>query len=411
MEPSESLPALKALSELLQDSAEGIPSEMCWLSLEQFEGEVQEMCQGLHAQCLDFLYDEELQKLVDPILESYQLTYAAIDALKDAWAEGEPWHEHWEQAQSRLKAALGGYPTLADWYERQPKLSPSPYIHELLRVGRACLAELLPWEAFSLRLEHYIGVLEQFCQRYQEEEIGAGSWGLSPRQREQLEQCVESLWPVIEQLEQLDPEFMEPALEQLGNKTEQLFQWQQQVQLDFEQPLRGELSCPRCANPNPRTQRICSACGARLPQSLDETSQTSTVDLHSEGGNRGLPQRLAELVDAIEQLESGQLGLAECLQHVVQARSNAERVGKQLSQLKPAEEALVQQGQQLLRDTHQQYLGVLDRLMEALESDDRASLPGLSEELKSCAEGPRRLQELSMQAREVPLESGGAPVA
>ena len=160
-----SLPAYGALLEQLQQWGEQSPCDEQWLALDEFELEVQEMCQALHAQCLDFLYDEELRNLIDPILVAYQLTYAAIDAMREAWFEGEPWQEHWEKARAQLTSALEGYPQLASWYERQPRLSPSPYIHELLRVGRACLAEMLPWEAFSLRLEHYVQVLEQFCQR------------------------------------------------------------------------------------------------------------------------------------------------------------------------------------------------------------------------------------------------------
>ncbi len=404
-----SLPAYGALLEQLQQWGEQSPCDEQWLALDEFELEVQEMCQALHAQCLDFLYDEELRNLIDPILVAYQLTYAAIDAMREAWFEGEPWQEHWEKARAQLTSALEGYPQLASWYERQPRLSPSPYIHELLRVGRACLAEMLPWEAFSLRLEHYVQVLEQFCQRYQDEEVQLQSWGLSPAQRGQLEAQLEELWVVLEQLEALQPETVEQHLQQLAQLTEQLFEWQRGVQLDFEQPLRGDFACPRCGHSNPRTQRMCSRCGTRLPQSFEDNA--STLDLHSEGLQPGLPERIAELVEAIEQVQRGQLEPRGCWDLVQSAQARAQRVGQQLGQLKPADDPLLQQAQELLHQSQAEFTRVLERLSQALENDDRAALPALCDELIRCGLAPQELGQLSRQMQEQQTDCEGTPVA
>lgn len=409
MEILASLPAYGALVEQLQQWGGESPDDEQWLALEEFELEVQEMCQALHAQCLDFLYDEELRHLIDPILVAYQLTYAAIDAIREAWSEGEPWEEHWEKARDNLAQALGGYPELAGWYERQPRLSPSPYVHELLRVGRACLAELLPWEAFSLRLEHYLQVLEQFCQRYHEEEVQLQTWGLNPGQRAQLEERVEGLWAVLEQLEPLQPETLEKNLQQLAQLTEQLFAWQHGVQLDFEQPLRGDFCCPRCAHSNPRTQRMCARCGARLPQTYEDNA--STLDLHSEGSQPGLPERIAELIEAIEGLQRGQLEPQSCWELVQSARARAQRVGQQLGQLKPTDDPLLQQAQELLHQSQAEFTRVLERLSQALESDDRAALPALCDELTRCGLAPQELGQLSQQLQEQQADSEGEPVA
>jgi uncharacterized Zn finger protein (UPF0148 family) len=399
MDDLRSLPSFGSLSQSLTDQGDEVLHD-----LDQFELDVQEMCQALHAQVLDFLYDEELRDLVSPILENYELTYAALDSLRDALHQGQPWKPAWEEAQLRLSLALQDYPALTDWHERQTKVSASPYIHELVRVGRACLEEKLPWESFAFRLDEYRKVLEEFCARYQQEELEAGVWGLHQEQREDLELLVEQLFACVAELggEDPEPDDFSFALEQLLEQGNRLLHWQNSVTLDFEQPMRGDLSCPRCGQSNTKTSRVCDRCGARLPQDISQT-MSSRVDFHSDKAAATLPNRVAELVDSIERFLNGDLSASTLLGQVAEARQKAEQVAQQLRRLpelpeqapEPARQ-LLGDGRQLMSETQAAYLEALNNLQEAVECDESMLLP-VQEKLVDCASAYQQLEEISQR--------------
>lgn len=369
-------------------------------AIEDLELQVQDLCQAFHGQCLDYLYEDEVQRLASPVLESFQRAYAALDEVKasldeDGWAE-----DSWEELLGHLTAALQGYPALAEWHQAQPKLSPSPFVHDLVRVGRACLEEKLPWSSFDLRMEAYRAVLDDFWQQYQTQELEGQKWELSSEQRKALEGWLDALGQHLEELGdgELGGDELRRSLEDLLGVSLQLWNWQQDLVLQFQQPLRGTLPCPRCLHENTRTARVCGRCGARLPQNLGMESQERWA---LSAGEQELPEKVARLVTALDQLVAGQRGEDEVLGCLEQTIQESQKVEQWLRQNPaptggPGLELLIS-GRQLLQETQGKFSQTLEDLQDAIQGARWARIPSLREELITGSQAFRQLHDLSAQ--------------
>lgn len=377
--------------------------------LENFEAEVQERSQGFHEQCLDRLHEDGLAELAGPVFEHYVLVFSAIDRLREGLSEGGD-EDDLKQSMLQVTGLLAQIeeagPALRQWYEAQPKLSQSPLLDELLRVGAACLQEKLPWEAFLFRLEFFQEVYLNFRESYFEEEQNLGLWGLSREEREQLEQTLNLMQDSLAALQfHVDQDLSENVgamLEELKSVSEGLWSVQECAQRRFEQPFHGITSCPRCSHDNPRSQRHCLSCGAILPRDPSQSIQ-GDMDIHSDRPRRGVPEKLAELSASLQGVIQGTTAANSFQDQVTLLLRQCEQVGQKLKLLKH-EEALCQ-SRELVAQTQAKFVKTLGEMLQLAEQGRWSEIDPHIEELVGTGAWAAQLEE---NARDLRLQLQGA---
>lgn len=371
--------------------------------LEHFEAEVQERSQGFHEQCLDRLHEEGLAELAGPVFEHYVLVFEAIDRLRDGLSDGgdeETLKQSMQQITGRLSQIEEATPGLRDWYEAQPKLSKSPYLDELLRVGSACLQEKLPWDALQLRLEFFQEVYLNFRETYFEEEQSLGLWGLTVQEREQLEQAFDLMQDSLAGLQlHLDQDLtgeVGALLEELKSVSEGLWSVQESAQMRFEQPFHGITCCPRCSHDNPRSQRHCLSCGAILPRDPSQSTR-GDMDIHSERPQRGVPEKLAELNSLLQGVLQGTTSAAHFLEQVRGLLRQCEQVGQKLKLLQH-EEAL-SQSRDLVAQTQAKFVTALGAMLQLAEQGRWSEIDPYIEELVETGAWAAQLEDNARDLR------------
>ncbi|MBI3925205.1 MAG: hypothetical protein HY319_06665 [Armatimonadetes bacterium] len=304
-------------------------AEAVLYALEQFHDEIADMHDVFHRERCFRLHDEAILEPAAAVYEAYQALYEFVDCIRDGLETGaSDLPELVAEMAVGLETIFELYARLRDHDERSPRHSEAPYVHELLRVGYACLDRKLPWEALRDRLEAFGQLHEGFCSA-----LALDQWRLTAAQTETAGELLEAQTGALRELEAFfehrDPGAVGPALEAIQASTGGM--------LALHQAPEGPslVCCPRCGRDTPRAERYCSCCSAILPSEPGRSLQPWVdVRLEDHGivATRGeLPEHLQSLLGAGEAFVAG-VASAEALGALVDGmRSRASAVRRHLA--------------------------------------------------------------------------------
>lgn len=329
---------LPAYNQLMQDAEKFLQGHLPPETLEASLQAAEDTLDALYIQFFDGLRFQEdhpvLDEVLDPIFRAFDRLAAQREPLREALAGGQSEqarqllasgsqavqevHQHF----ARLREALG---------QRQP-VSVVPAVDELARVVEAFTRGALPEEPLAERLA-------QFAEYHQR--LVAGLAGLQPDPAESqvldpvelteaLERQAEGVQLMQEAFSVQDPELLEEGLAVVLEATASLVTLQQRLEGAHQEKTRP---CVRCGAANALTSRYCTGCQAQLPD-MGPPPQAGpgivTSDL--DPGQAGLPENLAILAEAVEQVRDGRLEPGEFRKTLDWLLFTVEKSRKQLAE-------------------------------------------------------------------------------
>lgn len=224
-----------------------------------------------------------------------------------------------ERARVQIQRLLENFRVLAEDVKSRPQLSPSSFVHEILRCGRLFLSERLPAQLF---LEKVVGLhahLKRFLTQLESTVPDPREANAFVDSRDKLNESVEVILHSVEDLElelakpseEISLEFIEGCLESLSQETDLVFGVAQKLHQSVQQEVK--VSCFRCGSENVVGARSCHQCRALLPASAESATPSSTIDLRlvdggaQQAGNGDLPETYRKLVDLLEGVVEGRV--------------------------------------------------------------------------------------------------------
>jgi hypothetical protein len=225
-----------------------------------------------------------------------------------------------------------------------PRLSESPLVAELIRVGQLVAEQKIPVEAFAERLA-------VFCDLHEQMRLTLSVMPAAPRERNVLREEQQALDNAFSEHDQGVTElqlfvetgergYLDRGLELLESAAHGLNRVR--LRLTGAIATAEALPCPHCGALNPRALKICGACQARLPDVADEVLEAALGGLSPA---EQMPSNLKRLGDAVQQTLAGQMSRRQFAEHVAWFRGLQQRAQQQLDNLRapapgtPAEQA------------------------------------------------------------------------
>ncbi len=362
-------------------------------ALTDFEVEIDAMYQEFHRERCFRLDDPTLHEEAGEVYEVYRLLYEGLDQLHFAL------ERELDRSALRAVALIGELvEQIVELYarirDRSPQPSEAPYVDELLRVARACLAGQLGQDALQLRLEAFIPLFQAFVQ-----DVESGALSLSPAQHEATCQAIQLLENGLLGLESyLHGEESDPPLEDIRRGSELL------LGLQAERAAAPEaLDCPRCGAGNSRGWKACQSCGALLPRD-PSWGPGPGASLHHDEPTRPL----AHLQELVQSTAAGTIGSEKLLSLLEEMRSRSLVAGRQLQSLgqvpqglEPELEACLLEARAVLEDGQARFAELLESMLSCASSGDYAGLEPLYEELTDVCRSLERVADLNATARQV----------
>jgi hypothetical protein len=366
------------------------------------ETELDDMSITFHSQTLFREDDEAISEPIAQTYAHYHSLFAAVNAFREAFLAEASTDPSLDEAARHLNEIFRLYAVLREHAEKQPAESESVHLAELLRVARAVQAEKLPWDAFAARLDAYYASYFAFVDAFELQDEEGGTWGLTPEQREVTIACLQRIHAALAELAE---ELAEEPLESLKLATAELLALHGQVRAELEKPVQP-FCCPRCGAENSRRDKICTACGAKLPRSVEDHS--GSLDLHSEQPARTVPVHLQQLQEELSEFLAGSRTQADFESTLVSLLDAAERVEARLQSLPPVPDGApqdmaqdLQQARKLLQQGQNAFVQRLDAMLEHCREGRFDLLRPEYEALLAAAESLMQLQEVAarLQAR------------
>lgn len=195
-----------------------------------------------------------------------------------------------------------------------------PAANIFINTARKALAGKLPKEAVPPALAAYVGhVAENWGAIEKELEKPIDSATIQDELPNTME-LVDAHEDIMERLQEAyDAGFEAEAVEEgITDLIEVVELFKTSAQVFIEAASReGQRVCVSCGRGNPRTNRVCEACGAAMPNIVDDEQSDSTFELSEHGGLEDDPNRmvmttnLARLFKACEDVEAGEIDAAE----------------------------------------------------------------------------------------------------
>lgn len=243
----------------------------------------------------------EIMEQLSSEVENHQKHSDHINALGEALFEMETGDE-----ELRLSMLEG------------PSVMPAANI--FINTARRAMDGKLPVEAVAMALEAYTAHVTQnweAIERQLERPIDSASVQDELPNTMELVDAHEELVDRMEQIivDGFDHDAFEEAIKDLIEVVE-LFKGSAQVFIDAAGRV-GQLVCVACGRGQPRTNRVCEACGASLPKIVDDEQSESTFELSEHGGLEDDPNRMmmttniARIFKACEDVLEGNIDAAE----------------------------------------------------------------------------------------------------
>ncbi len=231
-----------------------------------------------------------------------------------------------QECNAAVNQLFRSFATLRQSLQRTEKYSQSPYVHELIRVGKACLNGTLSVELFHERFEAFCLFHDQFIESLQEflprmQESGAHQ-PLVPAMEEQNA----SLDEIANYFLDGDEVQLGAALERLQSSTTALLAIQESL-LVVEAPPVTQV-CLRCGTENGKGDRFCSSCQGRLIDS-QEPLQSRALD------EQILPPNLHKVMTAAESFRARDIDRADFLEVIQWYDGLASKAHQQMRDLTP----------------------------------------------------------------------------
>lgn len=328
---------LPAYNQLMQDAERFLQGHLPPEALEVSLQAAEDTLDALYIQFFDGLRFQEdhpvLEEVLDPIFQAFARLAAQREPLREALAGGEAERarellaggsqavQEVHRQFARLREALG---------QREP-VSVVPAVDELARVVEAFTRGALPEEPLAERLT-------QFADYHQRLVAGLASLQPDPAESqvldpaelaEALERQAEGVQLMQEAFSMQDPELLEEGLAVVLEGTAGLVNLQQRLEGAHQEKTRP---CLRCGAANALASRYCTGCQAQLPDmGPPPQSGPGIVTSDLDPGQAGLPENLAILAEAVDQVRDGRLERGEFQKTVDWLLGNVEKSRQQLA--------------------------------------------------------------------------------
>lgn len=271
----------------------------------------------------------------------------------------------------------------------EEKYSDAPFIHEVVRVGKAYVSGKLAAELFLERFNAFCEFHDQFIEGLQPMLAEVAG---DPRHQELLDALEEQnliLDEVAGFVQAGDKPQVDAALGRLCNSSAVLLELQQEFQKEQEQT--PGLLCFRCGHANEAGESKCSNCQARLigVQTLGENSSYNDTSL---------PANLRKLTAAAEGFRDGALDQEAFLEVLNWYDDLTEQGLQQMSQLAPPPEEADDMPEEQL-DAYDEAVEAMQQSLDDLRSgvlrlraySDKKDPVDLEVGLESCLGGHKRM--------------------
>ncbi len=354
--------------------------------LQQLERELNALSESFRVELayLDWTPVEQLH--VPDVLDSLQRIQRYLVLLRTSFQQSAlPDLQRWTgQARVQIQRLLENFGILAEDVKSRAQLSPSSFVHEILRCGRLFLAERLSAQLFLdkvVGLQTHLKLVLTQLESTVPDPREASAFVAS---RDKLNESVEVILHTIEDLElelakstdEISRDFVEGCLESLLQETDLVFGVAQTLHESMNQ--EAKVSCFRCGSENVVGARSCHQCRALLPASTESTAPSSTIDLRlvdggaQQAGNGDLPETYRKLVDMLEGVVEGRVK-ADTLKPAFDAvRNNLNVVDRLMDRLTTVPDFKTEDEEALYWEFRETLEEGIERTRESLDAAERS---------------------------------------
>ena len=256
----------------------------------------------------------ELDKITRVVMAMLALLQEQFARLNLALEEGRHYDAAiaLQESNAAVNQIFWAFGELKRRAAEEERHSESPYVNELLRVGKAYLAGTLPIEPFQERFEAFFLYHNNFVSGFRQmpPQLHPVVQEQRPRLQAALDQQTEGLEALQTFFEMGNRKVIEPSLILIREATEALIEMQKLFQQAPSAPVSKV--CPTCAAENPADARVCQSCTGRFPEIIPESSEPSLALQYQEGaGSRGMSANMQKLLDAAKKISKKEISLEE----------------------------------------------------------------------------------------------------
>ncbi|MHB2016734.1 MAG: hypothetical protein ACYCW6_07280 [Candidatus Xenobia bacterium] len=295
-----------------------------------------------------------------------------------------------DAARAAMTQLLDSFDRLAEAEQNLPQLSTSPYMHHVLRVGRAVVDGTLPPEVFR-------EILTRMFEMHRATVVQVKD----ARMRELMDQVQTGLTEAERFFSDQDKGHITRGLEAARVATQTLHELQQ------SQSQPATKCCLRCGRDNPSSARTCS-CGFRFPAFIEDVETAIDVSLDDGGVRQGsashaVSENTKRLVDAVEKVQRGGSS-GDMLRAVDDLLERVGRGQQDLSRMAPPpnappDELEFVQGQ---RATLEEGLALMEQGLQRLRQYAVDHSPDHLNGLETVLSGADRLAAVQAVAQSIP---------
>jgi len=371
-------------------------------------------------------------KLTQPKSEGFEEDYARMKELFDLFREEldnielyfeEGDEKYLEEPLEKIKTIIAEIFEISDKFKKvedaQEVYSKSPFINDLIRVGKGVYAGEFPVEPFKVRFDIVRDIFEDTYNQVMEmSNLPPDTKALEeelPNIKEALEMMREGFAELEEFFEEegeKDKELIPPALEKIQKASSTINEAQEKIAEEIREIVEAKSMrvCMRCGAKTPIKEKYCTSCNALLPPLPQEAMPSHALDLTVgeavvQQEQRLVPPNVRKIYESALKVGRGEISKEEFKETIDWYEGIIEKTKKEMTKIaKPKklgeeEEIVFEDTKKLLEDGVKEAEEGINELKKYMEDEDKEHLIKGVNTLMDAGEKLYQVKQIGEKAR------------